>query len=484
MGKHQLFWGLLTGCLFFSQSVGYCQEAEHNDTVTLKNGDIHLGRLRHSDFRFVTPYGTIVLSEASPARLSLRNGANGQDLLFTSDGGRISGRLQSSRIVIERAAFAPLTLNVEDIMEIRFAAPASVFPAAPDAVEMQNGDILPGEVTTRGFQVKTPVGMVAISKDEIRVIDVDTGNALRARLTLKQENRRLRGNLRDSHLQFRVHGGQETRLPLSRIAMIEFNRSDPQRATPAAHHPPQKANVFRDPLRDGGLGPEMVVIPAGTFQRGDLHGDGDSDERPVKTVRIPRPFALGRFPVTFEEYDRFCEATGHPKPADEGWGRGRRPVVNVTWPDAVAYARWLSQQTGKRYRLPTNSEWEYAAKAGSTARYWWGEDVGSDNANCAGCDSIWDGSKTSPVGKFPPNPFGLYDMGGNVWQWVQDCWDQSYENAPTDGSAYVTGDFCDKRIIRGGAWSFPPREVRAANRWRDFAARISDDTGFRVARDW
>jgi hypothetical protein len=133
--------------------------------------------------------------------------------------------------------------------------------------------------------------------------------------------------------------------------------------------------VFRDTLRDGSPGPEMVVIPKGEFRMGDIQGSGDSDERPVHLVRIPRPFAMSRYEVTFDEYDVFARTTGREQPADEGWGRGRRPVINVSWEDAVAYAKWLSEQTGKRYRLPTEAEWEYVARAGTETAYWWGQYV-------------------------------------------------------------------------------------------------------------
>ncbi len=200
-------------------------------------------------------------------------------------------------------------------------------------------------------------------------------------------------------------------------------------------------------------------------------------------ITLSKPFAMGLYEVTFEEYDRFCSATGCDRPDDGEWGRGRHPVINVSWEEAVAYTKWLSEKTGHTYRLPTDAEWEYAAKGGTTTKFWWGDDVGVAKANCAQCGSIWDAEKTARVGKFPPNPYGLHDTAGNVFEWTADCYHSSFAEAPADGSPLEKEPGCGKRVIRGGAWSFPPKEIRSTNRWRDFPTRRSDDTGFRVVRE-
>ncbi len=219
--------------------------------------------------------------------------------------------------------------------------------------------------------------------------------------------------------------------------------------------------VFQDTLKDGSKGPEMVVIPAGKFWMGsDKARDAEADEAelPRHRVLIAKPFAMGKHQVTFEDYDRYAEASGRERPAEAGWGRGTRPVISVSWEEAVAYAKWLSEQTGKRYRLPTESEWEYAARAGSATRYWWGDDVRQDGhvwANCADCGSEWDG-KQAPVGSFEPNPWGLHDMLGNVLEWVQDCWHDEYQGAPEDGSAWEESDYCARRVVRGSGFGLSP----------------------------
>ena len=177
--------------------------------------------------------------------------------------------------------------------------------------------------------------------------------------------------------------------------------------------------VFRD--CDGC--PEMVVIPAGTFRMGCEAGrECVSREQPVHAVTIGRPFALSKYEVTFEEYDRF---TYPNRVNDRGWGRGRRPVINVSWNDAQEYVAWLSSEAGAQYRLPSEAEWEYAARAGTATAYSWGSQVGSNRANCDGCGSRWDNEMTAPVGSFGANAWGLHDMHGNVWEWVQDCWHDS-----------------------------------------------------------
>ena len=243
--------------------------------------------------------------------------------------------------------------------------------------------------------------------------------------------------------------------------------------------------TFREALRDGGEGPEMVVIPAGRFRMGCLSNDEDcaDDEKPVHDVTITAPFALSVYEVTFEYYDRFTDPN---RVHDQRWGRGERPAINVSWDDAKEYLAWLSMQAGAEYRLPSEAEWEYAARAGATTKYSWGNAIGVNRANCDdwgtdGCRSQWNGKLTAPVGSFAPNRFGLYDMHGNVWEWVEDCWNESYAGAPSDGGAWLRGD-CAKRVLRGGSWNDYRWNLRAADRSSSSAGEGNDIIGFRVAR--
>ena len=235
-------------------------------------------------------------------------------------------------------------------------------------------------------------------------------------------------------------------------------------------------------FRDCGECPEMVVIPAGTFRMGCVSGRNCRDnEQPVHAVTISRPFALSKYEVTFEEYDRFTAATGRAQADDEGWGRGRRPVINVTWNDAQDYVAWLWSETGGRYRLPSEAEWEYAARAGTTTAYSWGNAIGNNRAHCNGCSSQWDNRMTAPVGSFGANAWGLHEMHGNMLEWVEDCWHDSYVGAPTNESAWESGG-CSRRVLRGGSWFDLSRYLRAAYRLRDISGDRSIFIGFRVAR--
>ncbi|MCY4211596.1 MAG: formylglycine-generating enzyme family protein [Gammaproteobacteria bacterium] len=230
---------------------------------------------------------------------------------------------------------------------------------------------------------------------------------------------------------------------------------------------------------------EMVSIPGGTFHMGDLSGigTGDDDELPVRTVTVPA-FRLGKHEVTFAQWDA-CVADGGCNgyiPGDMGWGRGNQPVINISWYDIQSFIDWLNGKTGGNYRLPTEAEWEYAGRASTTTEYSWGDDISSNRANCDGCGSQWDDEGTAPVGSFPANPWGVHDMHGNVWEWVQDCWNDNYKGAPKDGRAWTDGD-CSLRVVRGGSWYFGAWYLRSANRFRlDRTARDSG-FGFRLAQD-
>ena len=223
-------------------------------------------------------------------------------------------------------------------------------------------------------------------------------------------------------------------------------------------------------------------IPAGSFRMGDIQGGGNSDEKPVHRVRI-KAFLLGKTEVTFAQWDACVAAGGcSRKPSDEGWGRGSRPVINVSWKDITEqFIPWLNKITGKSYRLPTEAEWEYSARSGSETKYSWGNSIGRNKANCDGCGSRWDDSKTAPVASFAANGFGLYDMHGNVWEWTQDCWNDSYRGAPSDGTAWLSVK-CSRRVLRGGSWDGYPDGLRSANRFRGSAGNRNDNYGFRVSR--
>jgi formylglycine-generating enzyme required for sulfatase activity len=242
--------------------------------------------------------------------------------------------------------------------------------------------------------------------------------------------------------------------------------------------------------------PEMVVIPAGEFLMGAPDGEQGStaDERPQHKVTIANPFAVARFPITFAEWELCVAARGcRYQPSDRGWGRGRQPVIDLTWQDAQEYVGWLSKTTGNSYRLMSEAEREYVTRAGSKTAFWWGDSFIPERANYARRVNLSSATNVSdspirqlplrpvPVDSFRPNPWGLYQVHGNVYDWVEDCWNANYEGAPSDGSAWTTEN-CRAHVLRGGAFSRDPQTLRSAARiWFGDDIRITY-MSVRVAR--
>jgi len=236
-----------------------------------------------------------------------------------------------------------------------------------------------------------------------------------------------------------------------------------------------------DVFKDCKVCPEVVVVPAGSFVMGS---DGRHKyERPAHRVTFAKPFAIGVYEVTFDEWEAcFAESGCARVPDDHKWGKGRRPVMNVTWFETQPFLKWLSEKTGQVYRLPSEAEWEYAARAGTTTEFWWGDEVGVNLGNCRDCQSPWSKKGSAPVGSFAPNPWGLYDVHGNEWEWQEDCWNPSHEGAPTDGSPRFSGD-CQSRVMRSGSWYYFSKNMRSAWRFKNDARVKSYGIGMRVVRE-
>ena len=238
--------------------------------------------------------------------------------------------------------------------------------------------------------------------------------------------------------------------------------------------------VYSDFLKSGGSGPVMSAVPAGTFKMGSPSSSVNFEERPQHPVAVKK-FSISKYEVSFAEYDRFAAATGRPRPSDNGWGRQKRPVVNVSWLDANAYTKWLSKETGHTYRLPTEAEWEYAARAGTQTKYWWGAKLIKKKANCFNCGSQWDRISTAPVGRFEASSLGLHDMSANAMEWVMDCYHKNFDGAPADGSAWGAGK-CDAHVARGGSYRSTADNIRITKRSKFAPDTALDQLGFRVVR--
>jgi len=241
---------------------------------------------------------------------------------------------------------------------------------------------------------------------------------------------------------------------------------------------------------------KMVLIPSGTFRMGAIQKPSRLERDryvadiwlearyPVHSVDV-KSFYAGKHEVTFSEWDACVTMGGcKKKPNDEGWGRGSRPVMNVSWGDTQIFIKWLSKQTGKKYRLLSEAEWEYMARARTETRYPWGDNIGVNKANCDGCGTQWDDKKTAPVGSFSPNDFGIYDTIGNVAEFVEDCWHKNYKGAPTDGASWTSGGDCEMTVARGGGWHEISEALRTSSRLSYAKSKSGSfkGLGFRIAR--
>lgn len=257
--------------------------------------------------------------------------------------------------------------------------------------------------------------------------------------------------------------------------------SAPRKPPTYIEKPKFEAKPFNDKLKNGLNAPTMMPLPAGRFRMGGPSSAVASDEVPRHNVSV-KAFAMSVYEVSYADYELFAKANNKPIPNNKGWDKKKHPVNFVSWDDAIEYSQWLSQQTGHKYRLASEAEWEYAARAGTNTSFWWGAKKGSNHAHCFDCDTDLNPNKPAKIGSFKPNPFGLYDMNGNISEWVHDCYHKNYNNAPTDGSVWEGGD-CTVRVVRGGAYSSPASSMRSANREKFTSNKGHYNVGIRLVRE-
>jgi formylglycine-generating enzyme required for sulfatase activity len=275
--------------------------------------------------------------------------------------------------------------------------------------------------------------------------------------------------------------------PPAAAPLAKAKKPEPKPVQPKQPAPTPKPVAARgtgsSPLPAGGrdcdVCPEMVTLDAGSFIMGDNRGD--RSERPAHRVTIGKRFAIGRTEVSVAQWNACVEAGACRAIADGADMSADSPARDLSWTDAQTYVRWLSKRTGNSYRLPSEAEWEYAARAGTTTRYWWGDNMKAGMANCKGCGGDWSNDAPVEVTALPANGFGLYGMNGGVWEWVEDCWHKSYDGAPRDGSARRSPD-CRENVIRGGSWRNDKSYAHSASRFTYDSAVRYILNGFRVAR--
>jgi formylglycine-generating enzyme required for sulfatase activity len=251
------------------------------------------------------------------------------------------------------------------------------------------------------------------------------------------------------------------------------------RAAAAPTPAPARTVAAGADVKDCPACPTLVSIPGGTFTMGN--NTSDPSEKPAHPVTIAAPFAIGRYEVSVQEWNACAAAGACPKIAQPPNASPTAPMRDVSWDDAQQYVKWLSTTSGKPYRLPTEAEWERAARGGTATRYWWGEQMAQGKANCKECGKPWAEDAPANVGSFVANPYGLYDTSGGVWEWVADCWHNNFKGAPGDGRAWDEPD-CRVRVIRGGSWREGASYMVASTRFKYDASVRHSQNGFRVAR--
>ncbi len=278
---------------------------------------------------------------------------------------------------------------------------------------------------------------------------------------------------------------EEDEMPVALAEQEAVTEETAETTTPVAEPAPEKVaatvgKTIQDSLKSGGKGPLMVVIPAGKFAMGSTSSK-NSDERPRHDVTVEQ-FAVSQYEITFAQYDLFAKAKGKKTPDSLYLDRETHPVIFVSWDDAYYYTKWLSEETGQKYRLANEAEWEYLASTGKKTTYWWGYDEEPNRAHCFGCGTNLDPRKPTKIGSFEANAFGLYDTSGNVAEWVHDCWHDNYKGAPEYADVWEGGD-CSYRVVRGGAYSTPPQSIRNAKRDKFKSDKAYDHIGIRVVRE-
>jgi len=462
------------------------------DILLLRNGDKLTGTVLNESFSIRTSYAQIALESRYIAGINLEGGATNTEFILTINNNRFSGLIEDAFISFKLTSGQLLEIGHEHVLKIIFRQRPQETAGMKwrQFMKLKDGDYFHGQIITKDITISTAYAKILLDFATTESITlIGDANLL---TTVKMTNGdTVQGILETEDIEIALDVGSVIEVHQDRIDRIFFKEGY---YVPDSIIPSIVTSTFAPKGN-------FILVEKNSFTMGDTWGGGDSDERPIHMVTFTYNFYIGKYEVTFDEYDTFCEATGRSKPSDNGWGRENRPVVNVSWNDAIAYCNWLSEKEdlpkaydssgnlldkdGKvtaditkvlGYRLPTEAEWEYAARGGNKSKGY--KYSGSNSVD----DVAWydpnSGEMTQEVGKKTPNELGLHDMSGNVWEWCSD-WYEAYSNSAQTNPYNTSGS---SRVVRGGSWFHFASNARVASRTGSSATGTDRSLGFRIAR--
>jgi len=456
--------------------------------IEMRNGDVIECEINMENISFITDYGELKIPVSFVREIVFPAPGNRVTTLNTVFPNETFGGFLLDEYISVSLLGNPMRLHKDAISEITAYNNSQIISKEVVQANLKTGDQFYGEMLSTGVKIQTSYGEFNISTKDIEGMEFEGEGNVLTKIRLKNSSE-MRGTIKDDFIVFKLLSGSELSVSPGKIRSILFLK----RTKSGVVEVPQSNN-----LKSAG---NMVFVERGSFIMGDTWGDGDSNEKPTHKVTFAYDFYIGKYETTFDEYDAFCEAIGKSKPSDIGWGRGSRPVINVSWNDAIAYCNWLSDKeklpkaydsNGNLldkngsittdpskvvgYRLPTEAEWEYAARGGkynSPYKY-----SGSDNASDVAWYSSNSRGKTQEVGNKAPNELGIYDMSGNVWEWCSDMF-RDYSNSAQTNPYNNSGS---GRVNRGGSWNYNATNARVANRNDYSPTSAYNNLGFRIAR--
>ena len=469
------------------------ERLENADILLLKNGDKLTGTVLNENFSIRTSYAHIVVESKYIAGINLEGGANNIESIITVNNNRFSGLIDDAFISFKLTSGLQLEIGREHLLKIIFRQRPQETAGMKwrQFIQLKDGDYFHGQILTKDKTISTTYAKIPLDFETIESITL-AGDANQLTIVKMTNGDTVQGTLEMENIEIELDVGSVIEVHQDRIDRIFFKEG----------YVPDSISFIVTSIE--AVKGNLVLVEKGSFTIGDTWGDGFIDEKPTREITLTYNFYIGKYEVTFDEYDAFCEATSRSKPDDEDWGRGSRPVINVSWNDAIAYCNWLSETEGLPkaydsrgnlldkdgsittdpskvvgYRLPTEAEWEYAARGGNKSKGY--KYSGSDNANDVAWYDSYSGSSTQEVGKKAPNELGIHDMSGNVWEWCSDRRDGRYyiKSPATNPYNYMPST---SRVFRGGGWKSREPNVRVANRDGGGPSQTDYFLGFRIAK--